>query len=138
MNSVNCTGVTIHKVAVEDDYFTAVDDLNNGEEDSGSAHIGEAGFGAGVFYLYLCINRELLQKNLGDDEALTKQSLAALLNAVSKVSPTGKQNSFASRAYPVFVSRLFGGCWRLSMLSYSENRFVRVWVMPRHLVVDYC
>ena len=28
--------ITIHKVAVEDDYFTAVDDLNNGEEDSGS------------------------------------------------------------------------------------------------------
>lgn len=95
--------ITIHKVAVEDDYFTAVDDLNNGEEDSGSAHIGEAGFGAGVFYLYICINRELLKKNLGDDESLTQQSLAALLNAVSKVSPTGKQNSFASRAYAAYA-----------------------------------
>lgn len=95
--------ITIHKVSVEDDYFTAVDDLNNGEEDSGSAHIGEAGFGAGVFYLYLCINRELLKKNLGDDEKLTKQSLAALLNAVAKVSPTGKQNSFASRAYAAYA-----------------------------------
>lgn len=95
--------ITIHKVAVEDDYFTAVDDLNNGEEDSGSAHIGEAGFGAGVFYLYLCINRELLKENLGNDEELTKQSLAALLNAVTKVSPTGKQNSFASRAYAAYA-----------------------------------
>ncbi|MBP7229485.1 MAG: type I-E CRISPR-associated protein Cas7/Cse4/CasC [Moraxellaceae bacterium] len=95
--------ITVHKVAVEDDYFTAVDDLNNGEEDSGSAHIGEAGFGAGVFYLYLCINRELLQGNLGDDEKLTKQSLAALMNAAAKVSPTGKQNSFASRAYAAYA-----------------------------------
>jgi len=95
--------ITIHKVAVEDDYFTAVDDLNNGEEDSGSAHIGEAGFGAGVFYLYLCINRELLKKNLGDDQEITQQSLAALLNAVTKVSPTGKQNSFASRAYAAYA-----------------------------------
>jgi CRISPR system Cascade subunit CasC len=95
--------ITIHKVAVEDDYFTAVDDLNNGDEDSGSAHIGEAGFGAGVFYLYLCINRELLQKNLGDDKTLTNQSLQALLNAVAKVSPTGKQNSFASRAYAAYA-----------------------------------
>lgn len=93
---------TIHKVAVEDDYFTAVDDLNKREEDVGSAHIGEAGFGAGVFYLYLCINRELLQKNLNDPE-LTKKSLQALLNAVTKVSPTGKQNSFASRAYAAYV-----------------------------------
>lgn len=95
--------ITIHKVAVEDDYFTAVDDLNNGDEDSGSAHIGEAGFGAGVFYLYVCINRELLQSNLGDDAELTKQSLHALVNAATKVSPTGKQNSFASRAYAAYV-----------------------------------
>lgn len=95
--------ITIHKVAVEDDYFTAVDDLNNGEEDAGSAHIGEAGFGAGVFYLYVCINRELLTNNLGGDATLTEQSLKALLNAATKVSPTGKQNSFASRAYAAYV-----------------------------------
>lgn len=95
--------ITVHKVAVEDDYFTAVDDLNNGEEDSGAAHLGETGFGAGVFYLYLCINRELLQKNLGDDKDLTEKSLRALLNAITKVSPTGKQNSFASRAYAAYA-----------------------------------
>jgi len=95
--------ITVHKAAVEDDYFIAVDDLNNGETDRGAAHIGEAGFGAGVFYLYLCINRELLQKNLSGDVALTQQALRALLNAVTKVSPTGKQNSFASRAYAGFV-----------------------------------
>ena len=95
--------ITVHKAAVEDDYFIAVDDLNNGETDRGAAHIGEAGFGAGVFYLYLCINRELLQKNLGGDVVLTQQALNALLNSVTKVSPTGKQNSFASRAYAGFV-----------------------------------
>jgi CRISPR system Cascade subunit CasC len=32
--------ITVHKVAVEDDYFTAVDDLNNGDDNSGAAHIG--------------------------------------------------------------------------------------------------
>ncbi len=95
--------ITVLKAAVEDDYFIAVDDLNNGDTDRGAAHIGEAGFGAGVFYLYLCINRELLQQNLGGDAALTQQALNALLNAVTKVSPTGKQNSFASRAYAGFV-----------------------------------
>ncbi len=94
---------TVHQAGVEDDYFSAVDDLNTGEEDRGAAHIGELGFGAGVFYLYLCIDRDLLQKNLGGDEALTQKALAALLHAVTKVSPTGKQNSFASRAYAGFV-----------------------------------
>jgi len=94
---------TIHKVAVEDDYFSAVDDLNRGEEDVGAAHIGETGFGAGVFYLYLCINRELLLENLGGDTSLTAKTLEALVHAATKVSPTGKQNSFASRAYAAYA-----------------------------------
>lgn len=95
--------ITVHKAAVEDDYFIAVDDLNKGDEDVGAAHIGELGFGAGVFYLYICIDKEQLEKNLGGDSALTARALTGLLNAVTKVSPTGKQNSFASRAYAGYV-----------------------------------
>ncbi|WP_372723079.1 type I-E CRISPR-associated protein Cas7/Cse4/CasC [Immundisolibacter sp.] len=94
---------TVHKAAVEDDYFSAVDDLNDGREDAGAGHIGERGYGAGVFYLYLCINRELLQENLGGDAELTGRALEALLHAVTKVAPTGMQNSFASRAYAAFA-----------------------------------
>lgn len=94
--------VTVHDVAVEDDYFTAVDDLNSGEDDLGAAHIGETEFGAGVFYLYLCINRDLLEENLGD-KALAKKSLAALVEAAAKIAPNGKQNSFASRAYSSYI-----------------------------------
>jgi len=90
--------ITVHEVAVEDDYFTAVDDLNSGEEDLGAAHIGETEFGAGVFYLYLCVNRDLLIENLGEDKTLADRALAALVEAAAKVAPTGKQNSFASRA----------------------------------------
>lgn len=94
--------VTVHDVAVEDDYFTAVDDLNGGEDDLGAAHIGETEFGAGVFYLYLCINRDLLEENLGS-KALATNSLAALVQAAAKVAPNGKQNSFASRAYASYI-----------------------------------
>jgi CRISPR system Cascade subunit CasC len=94
--------ITVHDVAVEDDYFTAVDDLNKGEEDLGAAHIGETEFSAGVFYLYLCINRDLLQENLSD-KTLADKAVAALVEAASKVSPTGKQNSFASRAYASYI-----------------------------------
>lgn len=94
---------TVHKSAVEDDFFSAVDDLNMGLEDKGAGHIGERGYGAGLFYLYVCINRELLKENLGHDEALTAQALRALVQAITKVSPTGMQNSHASRAYASFV-----------------------------------
>lgn len=95
--------ITVHDVAVEDDYFTAVDDLNNGEEDMGAAHIGETEFAAGLFYLYLCINRDLLVENLGGDKELANKALAALVESAAKVAPNGKQNSFASRAYASYV-----------------------------------
>jgi CRISPR system Cascade subunit CasC len=95
--------ITVHDVAVEDDYFTAVDDLNNGEEDMGAAHIGETEFAAGLFYLYLCINRDLLVENLGGDKDLANKALGALVESAAKVAPNGKQNSFASRAYASYV-----------------------------------
>lgn len=94
--------ITVHKAPVEDDYFSAVDDLNTRDQ-TGAGHIGERGYGAGLFYLYLCIDREQLRENLGGDAALTQRALAALLEAVTKVSPTGMQNSFASRAYASYV-----------------------------------
>lgn len=91
--------IGVHASAVEDDYFTAVDDLNKGRDETGAGHVGEAGFGAAVFYEYVCINREQLLKNLGGDEALLARSLRALTEAVLRVGPNGKQNSFGSRAY---------------------------------------
>jgi len=92
--------ITVHEVAVEDDYFTAVDDLNEGPD---AAHIGETEFASGVFYLYICINRALLIDNLKKKdsekaEELANKALTALVEAASKIAPTGKQNSFASRA----------------------------------------
>ena len=95
--------VTVHKAAVEDDYFSAVDDLNKGLIDRGAAHIGERSYGAGLFYLYVCIDRELLKENLGADAALTAKAIEALIHAATKVSPTGMQNSHASRAYASYV-----------------------------------
>ena len=95
--------ITVHKSAVEDDYFSAVDDLNNGLTDKGAAHIGERSYGAGLFYLYICIDRALLVENLGGDKALADKALQAFIHAVTKVSPTGMQNSHASRAYASYV-----------------------------------
>ncbi len=95
--------ISVHPVVIEDDYFTAVDDLNDGSEDAGAAHIGETGFAAGLFYSYICINRELLVDNLGGDEALAQKAIKALTEAAVKVSPEGKQNSFGSRAYASYA-----------------------------------
>ncbi|MGA3699796.1 type I-E CRISPR-associated protein Cas7/Cse4/CasC [Enterobacteriaceae bacterium TYF_5] len=95
--------ISVHSTVVEDDYFTAVDDLNNGETDMGSAHIGETGFAAALFYSYICINKTQLIESLDGNEELANKAIQALTEVAIKVSPTGKQNSFASRAYASYV-----------------------------------
>jgi len=95
--------ISVHPIIIEDDYFTAIDDLNDGQEDAGASHIGETRFAAGLFYSYVCINRELLIENLNDDEALANKAIRALTEAAVRVAPQGKQNSFASRAYASYV-----------------------------------
>ena len=89
---------TTHRALVEDDYYTAVDDLKGPAEDAGAGFIGEAGFGAGIFYTYVCVDRELLVRNLEGNENLAKDGIAALIETAATVAPRGKQASFASRA----------------------------------------
>ena len=95
--------ISVHQVTVEDDYFTAIDDLNDGSEDAGAAHLGETEFAAGLFYLYLCIDREALKENLSSDAELASKALSALIESVATVAPMGMQNSFGSRAYASYI-----------------------------------
>jgi len=90
--------ITTHRVTVEDDYYTAIDDLKGEEKDAGAGFVGELGFGSGVFYLYACVDVSLLARNLGGDAALAGTACAALAEAAATVSPRGKQPAFAARA----------------------------------------
>lgn len=94
---------TTNAVEIEDDYYTAVDDLKEPSEDAGAGFVGEAGFGAGVYYLYVCVNRDLLVKNLGGDKALAARGLKALVRALAESSPSGKRNSFANHVRAEFL-----------------------------------
>jgi len=95
--------ITTHKVVVDDDYYTAVDDLKTASEDAGAGFIGETGFGAGVFYLYINIDRALLLKNLGGDAEIARKAVEALIRAAATIGPRGKSASFASFARAQFI-----------------------------------
>lgn len=95
--------ITVHKVVMEDDFFTAVDDLKKREDDSGSAHMGETEFAAGLFYLYVCVDCDLLRENLSGDAELARKTLAALLEAAATVAPSGMQNRFGSRVRASYI-----------------------------------
>lgn len=111
--------LSVHEADVESDFFTAVDDadqadretgffaavddLNEEQEDAGAAHMGEKEFGAGLFYLYICIDRDLLENNLQGDGDLTNRTLRALAECAVTLAPSGMQNSFGSRARANYV-----------------------------------
>ena len=97
--------ITTHRAIAEDDYYTAVDDLKAQAEpeDAGAGFVGVQEFGAGVFYLYACVDIDLLTQNLADNKAIRDASLCALVEAAATVAPQGKQASFASRARAIYV-----------------------------------
>ncbi len=93
-------GFTTHRITVEDDFYTAVDDLKavRPGADAGAEfeHADEAG--AGVFYQYANINIDLLAQNLGGDADLARKAVAGLIEAMAVANPKGKQHSTAARA----------------------------------------
>jgi CRISPR system Cascade subunit CasC len=97
--------ITTHDATVEDDYYVAVDDLKNlsESEDAGTSFIGVQEFGAGLFYIYICVDCDLLVRNLGGDKGLARDAIAALVECAATVAPSGKQASFASRARASFL-----------------------------------
>ncbi len=109
--------ITTNKVEIENDYYTAVDDLKQPSEDAGAGFIGEQGFAAGVFYLYICIDRPLLVRNLGGDEKLATRAIEALVRAVASASPSGKRNSFGSHVRAEFILAERGNAQPRSLAS---------------------
>lgn len=98
--------ITTHGALAQDDWFSAVDDLNK-REDTGAGHLGDNPFGSGVFYLYACVNCDLLIENLAGDRELAAKGGEALTRALALAAPRGKQNSFAQhpRAFHIRAER---------------------------------
>ncbi|MBT9260151.1 MAG: type I-E CRISPR-associated protein Cas7/Cse4/CasC [Clostridiales bacterium] len=101
---------TTHALDTEVDYFTAVDDLAEGE--TGAAHAGDMELGSGLFYGYVAVDIPLLVRNLTGTEARqwknedledTLKLLELLVKAVATVSPGAKLGSTAPHARADFI-----------------------------------
>ncbi|PWE32210.1 type I-E CRISPR-associated protein Cas7/Cse4/CasC [Maritimibacter sp. 55A14] len=99
--------ITTHTAVAEDDWYSAVDDLNKAE-DSGAGHLGESAFGSGIYYQYVCVNVDLLVENLNGDRDLAAKGVDALARAIAVATPTGKQNSFAHRPRAYYIRAEIG------------------------------
>jgi CRISPR system Cascade subunit CasC len=109
--------ISTHKVDMEMDFYTAVDDLNP-EEETGAGMMGVVGFNSACYYRYALVDRDQLARNLArkterkngqwvqnltqEDYTETDKVIKAFLEAMVYAIPTGKQNSFAAQNLPSF------------------------------------
>jgi len=108
--------ISTHRVSMDMDFYTAVDDLSTDEE-SGAGMMGVTAFNSACFYRYARIDWIQLVNNLGGDKDLARKSVEGFLRAAISAVPTGKQNSFAAQNPPDFilgVSRQDGAAWSLA------------------------
>jgi len=107
--------ISTHKVSVEFDFFTAVDDLQPREE-TGAGMMGTVEFNSACFYRYANVDMDQLTRNLGGDNALAQRTLEAFLRAAIDAIPSGKQNSMAAQNPPslVMVVARDRGLWSLA------------------------
>ena len=100
--------ITTHRAEAEDDYYAAVDDLQQSEENAGAGFIGTAGFGSGVYYTYAAIDVNLLMKNIKENKKLATGATIALAKALAIATPSGKRASFAHHGRALYIRAEIG------------------------------
>lgn len=108
--------LSTHRVTMEMDFYTAVDDLNP-DDTAGAGMMGFTGYNSACFYRYARLDLEQLNRNLGADNDLALRTVEGFLRASVEAVPTGKQNTFAAQNPPGFllaVVRKDGASWSLA------------------------
>ena len=108
--------ISTHRVTMEMDFYTAVDDLQPADT-AGAGMMGFTAFNSACFYRYARIDWEQLVKNLDGDGALARQTVEGFLRAAHDALPTGKQTGFAAYNPPslmLAVVRKNGMAWSLA------------------------
>ncbi|NLX43894.1 MAG: type I-E CRISPR-associated protein Cas7/Cse4/CasC [Chloroflexi bacterium] len=108
--------LSTHRVAMELDFYTSVDDLQPTEE-LGASMMGVTGYDSACYYRYARIDWEQLLTNLEGDLELALKTVEAFIRASHEAVPTGKQNSSAAYNPPSVVGvvvRKGGMAWNLA------------------------
>ncbi|MDF1515726.1 MAG: type I-E CRISPR-associated protein Cas7/Cse4/CasC [Anaerolineae bacterium] len=92
--------LSTHRVTMEMDFFTAVDDLTTGTEDAGAGMMGFTAFDSACFYRYVRLDWDQLVKNLDGDSDVARKTVEGFMRAAVEAIPSGKQNTFAAHNPP--------------------------------------
>ena len=94
--------ISTHKMSMDMDFFTAVDDLQE-KEDTGAGMMGTVEFNSACFYRYSLVDTGQLLENLQYDKELAMKTIEGFIRASIAAIPTGKQTSMAAQNPPNLV-----------------------------------
>lgn len=90
---------TVNKVAMESDFFTGMDDLENQ-----ASMLDFTDYTSGVLYRYMMVDYNQLVRNLSGDIDYANEVLKRFMFAMTRAIPSGKSASFGdSRSLPDFL-----------------------------------
>lgn len=94
--------VSTHRVQMDFDFYTAVDDFKPGDT-AGSDMMGTIQFNSSCFYRYAVLDVDALSHNLDGNAALASAGARAFAEAFVRAIPSAKQNSMAAHNPPSYV-----------------------------------
>ncbi len=94
--------LSTHRISMEMDFYTAVDDLSQDDE-TGAGMMGYTGYDSATFYRYLRLDWQQLKDNLGGDLEMARRTVEGFIRAMIEAVPSGKQNAFAAYTPPGLV-----------------------------------
>ena len=96
---------TTHAASPSLDYFTAVDDeIQDDDDETGAGHINVNEFTSGVFYRHATIGIGLLAASLDGSAEATAEAASAFVRAFMLAEPTGKQNAANAHTRPELIA----------------------------------
>ncbi|HEX2349298.1 MAG TPA: type I-E CRISPR-associated protein Cas7/Cse4/CasC [Ktedonobacterales bacterium] len=93
--------LSTHRVSMEFDFFTAVDDLRP-DDTAGADMLGTVEYTSACFYRYANLDTRQLAQNLRND-TLARAGVESFLRAFVTAIPSGHQHSMAAHNPPSFV-----------------------------------
>ena len=111
--------LSTHRVDLESDYYTAVDDANERDE-TGAGMIGNIGFNSATLYRYAAVGLHQLADNIGSTEGAL-DAVRRFGQAFALSMPTGHITSFAHRTRPSLVAVVVRGDQPVNLVSAFER-----------------
>ena len=92
-----------HAAVPDFDYYTAIDEMERLNEQTGAGMIGTLEMMSSTVYRYATLNVDQLVANLGSVDAAVRAAEAFAATFIESL-PSGKQNTFAAHSLPELVS----------------------------------